>query len=172
MLAVCVVLVSACSDAGSNDIGTWMVEQRATLKPRVTAVEEPKVFVPQPYAAVGLTDPFNITKLTGGGLAGARPEAASALLEAELRRRREPLEAYPLDSVKMVGLLKRGGKTVALLKIDTLLYQVAMGAYLGQNYGKVTAIAENAITLREIVQDGAGEWIERNTNLELQEGTQ
>lgn len=165
--------LSGCTDTDSNDINSWMAEQRSTLKPRVTAVEEPKVFLPEPYGAGTLPDPFNLTKLTGGSLGGGmRADASSALLDIELQRRKEPLEAFPLDSAKMVGVLKRGGISVALIKIDALLYQVPLGAYLGQNYGKVITIAENSITLREIVQDGAGEWIERNTTLELQEGTQ
>lgn len=172
LLAGCCAL-AACGDSGPNDITTWMAEQGATLKPRVAAIEEPKVFLPEPYVRAALPDPFDITKLTGGSLGGGgRSDASSALLDAELQRRKEPLEAFPLDSAKMVGVLQRGSTTVALIKIDALLYQLAKGAYLGQNYGKVVSIVENSITLREIVQDGAGEWIERNTTLELQEGTQ
>ena len=58
---------------------------------------------------------------------------------------------------------------MALLTVDKLLYQVQVGAYLGQNYGRVMKIAETEVTLREIVQDAAGEWIERATTLQLQE---
>jgi len=56
------------------------------------------------------------------------------------------------------------------LKVDSLLYQVKVGEYLGQNFGKITKITETEVTLREIVQDAAGEWIERPTTLQLQEG--
>jgi type IV pilus assembly protein PilP len=95
-----------------------------------------------------------------------QPNSAVA---AELNRRKEPLEAFPLDSVAMVGSVNRKGVPFALLKVDNLLYQVKVGEYLGQNYGKITRIAETEITLREIVQDAAGEWIERPTTLQLQE---
>ena len=71
----------------------------------------------------------------------------------------------------MVGSLDRAGSRVALVKVDNLLYQVRPGAYLGQNFGKVTKISENEVTLREIVQDAAGEWIERVATLQLQENT-
>ncbi len=166
--------VSGCAneDGGPNDINVWMVEQRALLRPRVVKVDEPKPFLPEPYGAGGLTDPFSPAKLSSGMASSAQPEASSALLDAELKRRKDPLEAFPLDTAKMVGVLKRGSATVALVKIDALLHQVGLGAYLGQNYGKVISITDNATMLREIVQDGAGEWIERNTTLELQEGTQ
>jgi type IV pilus assembly protein PilP len=56
-----------------------------------------------------------------------------------------------------------------LIKADRLLYQVRVGNYLGQNYGKIVRITENSIQLREIIQDVTGEWIERDTELVLQE---
>ena len=61
------------------------------------------------------------------------------------------------------------GKPVALVKVDNLLYQVRAGNYLGQNYGKITKVGETDVTLREIVQDAGGEWIERVAKLQLQE---
>ena len=93
----------------------------------------------------------------------------NSLLAAELNRRKEPLEAYPLDSMSMVGSVIKSGRAYALLRVDNLLYQVKAGDYLGQNYGKITKITETDISLREIVQDAAGEWIERNGALQLQE---
>jgi type IV pilus assembly protein PilP len=86
-----------------------------------------------------------------------------------LTRRKEPLESYPLDAMKMVGSLIKEGRPVALLRIDNLVYQVSPGNYLGQNFGKVLKIGETELVLREIVQDAAGEWIERTATLQLQE---
>jgi type IV pilus assembly protein PilP len=94
----------------------------------------------------------------------------AALLEPELNRRKQPLEAHPLDAMAMVGSLNRDGKLVALVKVDSLLYQVRPGNYLGQNFGRVTRITETEVVMREIVQDSAGEWIERAAALQLQEG--
>lgn len=94
------------------------------------------------------------------------------MIAPELNRRKEPLEAYPLDAMSMVGTLDRGGKRVALLRVDKLLYQVRVGDHLGQNYGRITKITEGDVALREIVQDAAGEWIERNSELQLQEKKQ
>ncbi len=79
------------------------------------------------------------------------------------------MEAYPLDSMTMVGSVVKTGRPYALLKVDSLLYQVKPGDYLGQNYGKITKISETGVSLREIVQDAAGEWIERTSALQLQE---
>jgi len=69
----------------------------------------------------------------------------------------------------MVGSLTKGGRIVGLVKVDNLLYQVVPGNHLGQDYGKIMAIDEGQITLREIVQDSLGEWIEKITVMQLQE---
>lgn len=79
------------------------------------------------------------------------------------------MEAYPLDTMNMVGSLTRDKQRYALLRVDSLLYQVKAGDYLGQNFGRITKISETDITLREVVQDAAGEWIERTSTLQLQE---
>ena len=71
----------------------------------------------------------------------------------------------------MVGSVVRTGRPYALLKVDNLLYQVKQGDYLGQNYGKITKISETDVSLREIVQDASGEWVERISALQLQEKT-
>ena len=75
----------------------------------------------------------------------------------------------PLDSMKMVGSLNRAGQLVAIVKVDNLLYQVKRGNYLGPNYGRITKVSETEVVMREIVQDAAGEWIERAATLQLQE---
>ena len=69
----------------------------------------------------------------------------------------------------MVGTLRKDGKPVALIRVDNLLYQVRLGAYVGQNYGRVGQITETQVILREIVQDAVGEWVERPATLQLQE---
>ena len=82
------------------------------------------------------------------------------------------MEAYPLDVMAMVGSLNRGGQHVALVQVDKLLHQVRAGNYLGENYGQVMKVSESEVILREIVQDAAGEWIERPAVLRLREKTQ
>jgi Tfp pilus assembly protein PilP len=114
---------------------------------------------PQPYSSHG-GRPLQHAEAVGGDQAGGAA-AELAARQAELNRRKEPLEAYPLDSMAMVGSVARGAQPFALLRVDNLLYQVKVGDYLGQNYGRMTRIAETEVSLREIVQDAAGEWIER-----------
>lgn len=150
-----------------DELQAWMEQQKREVRPSVKPLDPPKKFDPQPYVAAGNVDPFSTQKLTVALKQEARQP--NSLLAAEINRRKEPLEAYPLDSMSMVGSLQKQGRQYALLKVDNLLYQVKVGDYVGQNYGRVTKITETEITLREIVQDAAGEWIERMTSLQLQE---
>lgn len=161
-----VIFVTACSD-GQGELQDWMEQQKQEVKPSVSKLLPPKKFYPEPYASFSAVDPFSNQKLT----VALKQESSqpNSLLASELNRPKEPLEAYPLDSMVMVGSMAKQANPTALLKIDKLLYQVKLGDRLGQNYGKITKITETDMTLREIVQDAAGEWIERSTTLELQE---
>jgi type IV pilus assembly protein PilP len=163
MLAASMV---ACS-GDQDELQQWMEQQKREVKPSVQPLTAPKKFVPQPYSAVTGVEPFSTQKLTVALKQEARQP--NSLLAAEINRRKEPLEAYPLDSMSMVGSVVKQGRPYALLKVDNLLYQVKLGDYLGQNYGKITKITETDVSLREIVQDAAGEWIERTGSLQLQE---
>lgn len=166
------VLLSGCTSSDEDELRSWMAQERANAKPRITPLEEPKPFKPQAYTAGDGMDPFNPLKLIQVlRKESAKASASTDLLAPELNRRKEPLEAEPLDAMTMVGSLDKKGVPTALLRVGTLLYQVRVGNYLGQNYGKVTKITENSIQLREIVQDGGGDWIERTSTLELQEGS-
>ena len=82
---------------------------------------------------------------------------------------REALEAVPVDAMALVGTMVRAGQPVALIKVDRMLYQVRPGNHLGQNYGRVVRITETELTLREVVQDAMGDWVERSASLQLQE---
>jgi type IV pilus assembly protein PilP len=163
-------VLAGCGASSQEELQQWMNEQRATTKPQITPIPEPKKFTPQAYTEEGTTDPFSNQKLTQAlKRDSAQSTANAALVAPELARRKEPLEAYPLDSMKMVGSLIKEGQPVALLKVDNLLYQAKPGNYLGQNYGKIVKVNETEVVLREIVQDAAGEWTERTATLQLQE---
>lgn len=163
------VTLGGCFGSDQDDLRTWMREQRAQVKPRVTPIPEPTKFTPQPYTEGAAVEPFNSVKLTQALRRDSSQPGNSDLIAPELSRRKEALEAFPLDSMAMVGSLNRNGQRVALVSVDKLLYQVRVGNHLGLNYGRVTHIDETELGLREIVQDAAGEWIERTATLQLQE---
>lgn len=170
-LLALVACLSGCA-ANNEDLQQWMAEQRRQTTPKVAPLSEPIKYVPLSYVGANAADAFASERLTQVLKRDSGPlNVSAALVAPELNRRKEPLEAYPLDAMSMVGSLDRAGQKVALLRVDNLLHQVKPGNYLGQNYGRVMRISESEIILREIVQDAAGEWIERSTTLQLQEKT-
>jgi type IV pilus assembly protein PilP len=168
-IAAAAVGLTGCFGSEQEDLQRWMAEQRAQVKPSVPPITEPKKFTPQAYTEAAAFDPFNMQKLTQALRRDSAQPSTSGLIAPELARRKEALEAFPLDAMAMVGSLSRNGQPVALISVDKLLYQVRVGNYLGLNYGRITRISETELGLREIVQDAAGEWIERVATLQLQE---
>jgi type IV pilus assembly protein PilP len=168
ILAVASALLAGCA-AEQTELSAWMEQKRRQTKTSVVPIQPPKKFDPQPYTGAEAADPFSMQKLSVALKQDA--QQPNSVLSAELNRRKEPLEAFPLDSMNMVGSVNRQGRAFALLRVENLLYQVKTGDYLGQNYGRVMRITETEITLREVVQDAAGEWIERPATLQLQERT-
>ncbi len=166
VLALMLSNLAACS-SDLEELQQWTEAKRREAKPSVPKLQPPKKFDPEPYTSAQAVDPFSIQKLTVALKQEARQ--LNPLLASELNRRKEPLEAYPLDNMSMVGSFTKGGRPYALLRVDNLLYQVKVGDYLGQNYGRITKIGETEISLREVVQDAAGEWTERMSSLQLQE---
>jgi type IV pilus assembly protein PilP len=162
---LCALLLSACGDSDVQQVRSWMKEIEAQARPTVKPLPQPKTFTPFAYAANDALDPFNASKLLTE-LAKNRPGGAQA---PDQNRRKEFLESFPLDAMKMVGTIEKNGVIYGLVQIDRTVYQVRKGQYAGQNYGLITGVDEDAIAVREIVQDAAGDWVERMSKLELQE---
>jgi type IV pilus assembly protein PilP len=164
--ALLLALLAGCGTE-NEELQEWMERQRREVKPNVSPLSPPKKFEAQPYTSLQAVDPFSGQKLSVALKQESRQP--NSMLATELNRRKEPLEAYPLDSMAMVGSVAKQAQPYALLRVDNLLYQVKPGDHIGQNYGRITKITETQIELREIVQDAAGEWIERPATLQLQE---
>ena len=153
----------ACSGGDHEDLRKWMNEASKDIKGRIPPLPEVRPYEPVPYDAGNLIDPFKPAKIEpeqkeGGG--GMRPD---------LNRPKEPLESYPLESLKYVGVFIKNKIGYAIIQSDSSLFQVRIGNYMGQNFGVITKISESEVGLRELVQDAAGDWVERVSVLLLQE---
>jgi type IV pilus assembly protein PilP len=167
---IAVVLLTACAGSSEDELRQWMAAQRNEIHPQVKPIAEPKLFKPELYGMVNEMEPFSNQKLTQALRKDSAQAALNgALIAPELARRKEPLEEFPLDTMALVGSMVQAAKPVALVTVGKLLYQVRVGDHLGQSYGRVTKITETEVSLREIVQDAAGEWVERVASLQLQE---
>ncbi|WP_133480029.1 pilus assembly protein PilP [Cognatilysobacter segetis] len=137
----------------------WIAEARARPAPPLDPLPVMQQFETFEYAAQGLRDPFSRAFADDGSGSGPRPDSA---------RRKQALEAFPLDSLDMVGTLGTGGGLTALVMApDKVTYRVRPGDYVGQSDGRVTAVREDHIELVELVPDGAGGWLERPATLAL-----
>ena len=172
VVALSLLVLTGCGSPDHEELQQWMTAERNATRPKISPLQPPTKFTPQTYGQEGSIEPFSNQKLVQA-LKRDSSQATSnaALIAPELSRRKEPLESMPLDAVAMVGSLTKAGKPVALVRVDNLIYQVRVGNYLGQNYGRITAVTEASVALREIVQDAAGEWTERPATLQLLEGT-
>lgn len=161
------VALAGCTDDGVEDVRAWMEETKRQTPVKVAKIAEPKTFVPFAYGGKDSMDPYDPAKLA---VALAKLQAKTgAGLKPDMDRPREPLESVPLDTLRMVGTLQKVGSSQALLQSDKSVFQVKVGNYIGQNFGRITGISESGVDLKEIVQDASGEWIERPARLELQE---
>lgn len=164
VLGSCVVL-GGCGGESHQDLRVWMSQQGANAKGRLDPLPQIKPYEPFAYNAFDLPDPFKPRKI--------EPTKGGSKLAPDLGRRREPLEAFPLESLSMVGTLARGPAVYALVRTpERDIYQVRSGNYLGQNFGVVVGIGEAEMKLKELVQDGAGDWTERSSTLQLQQAEQ
>ncbi len=164
LMAMTALLLSACEEGRDGELRAWMTEvrQRHHAQPLSVPLSTPVVeFRYQPAAR---TDPFDLAKL-----AMTEERRAGDTLQPDLRRAREPLESFPLDSLRLIGSLRRGADSVALIEADKLVYQLRVGAHLGQDFGKVIAIGEKTVDIEELVPESGGRWAQRRAQLLLQE---
>ena len=152
----------ACEDQASTELKTWMAQTRRQVQPPLQAVMTQQDFQAFRYEPGGRLDPFDPKKL-------AAMQAANGGPQPDLARDREPLEAFPLDALNMVGSMRRTGRVIGLIEAEKIIYQVSPGSYLGQDLGKVVAISDGAIDIDEMVQETSGIWTKRRTQLRLQE---
>jgi type IV pilus assembly protein PilP len=162
--------LGACGSSDESEVRRWMQDQRASMKSTVQKVDEPRDFAPFTYSAQGMADPFDPQKILMAVARQRLERASPSAIKPDLDRRREILEGYPLDQIRMVGMMRRAGANVALVEVNGGTHAVHAGNYIGQNFGLVTRISETEVQLKEIYQDAGGDWVERPQRLELQLG--
>jgi type IV pilus assembly protein PilP len=166
-VAVC-LSVTACSSEQS-ELQAWMDEETRAVAPTKEKISEPKAFEPYRYENASQVDPFSNVKLA---TALDKLQKNKGALQPDLKRRREVLENFPLENIRMVGHLANNKAAFALLQAENVVYQAKIGNYLGQNFGVITKMNDTEVQIKELVQDAAGEWTERETALRIQEKKQ
>lgn len=155
----------ACEGGRRAEVNAWMnnVKKQARALPEDGSIV--KKFIPAVYTESEILDPYNSSKLS---IAISKMQMQSGgVFKPNLQRPKGELEAYALESIKMVGVLKKTGLSYALLQVDKMVFSVKIGSYVGPDFGLVTKINEDSVELRESVQDAYGVWIERKTKIVL-----
>lgn len=162
-IALASLALVACSGEDHEDLRLWMNDAAKDIKGKIPPLPQVKPYEAVAYDAGGLIDPFRASKI---GI--EQKKSSGGGLQPNLDRPREPLEAYPLESLKYVGVMTKKRISYAIILVDGSLYQVKVNNYMGQNFGRITQVSESEVTLMELVQDSAGDWIERASTLLLQ----
>ena len=166
-LAIGLAMVG-CGSGQYDDLRQFVNEPGDTSGARARVDPLPRVepYQAATFVAAEIEDPFRPRKVEPA-------RAATGNLQPDLNRRREPLEAFPLDNLRMVGTLQQGKQMFALIRTpDNNLFRVRVNNYMGQNFGLIQEISESGVKLKELVQDGNGEWTERVSSLMLQDETE
>ena len=162
-------VLAACGGEEQSELRQELATMTKDLRGRVDPLPQVKSFEPVPYKGESMVDPFVPGRIVvaqasaggGGRSGGAQPD---------LNRPKEPLEAFPMESIQMVGTLSQNKDVFALVRAGANLFRVKKGNYVGQNFGVIVGIDEGQISVKEVVQDSGGDWVERSTSLQMQGG--
>lgn len=163
--ALALPALSGCSQ-GQSDLEAFVSETMQKPGKPIPPIPQLKPYVPFIYSAFDARDPFSVPEYVEEKVDnGIRPDS---------NRSKEPLEAFPLDGLGMMGIIERNDRPEALVSApDGTIHTVVVGNYLGQNFGKITDIQETKIDLIEILPDGNGGWMEKPATITMKDsGTQ
>ncbi len=166
IVLVSILMLAACGEIEQNELEEWMQEQRKLTPSTIASVTAPKVFVSASYEAFAADDPFDELKLKRV-LDRLRVGTNSSAMKPDLSRKRDVLESYPLDAIKMVGFMMQKSKPTAILSASGVLFNAVLGEYIGQDFGKIVGITEQEVSFKELVQDASGVWVKRDSKLPL-----
>lgn len=163
-LVITALLLAACGGEEFQDLQDFVRDSGADLRGKVDTAPEIKPYEAFMYEnSAGLPDPFKPRK------SEVRPSPLG-MNQPDMARAKQELEEFPLESMKVVGFMRRGKSAYAIIRsTEGKLHRVKEGNYIGMNFGKITSITETEVQIKEMVQDGAGDWVERDSSLQLVE---
>lgn len=159
VLPLLALMLAGCSGP-APDLSAWIAAQNARKPPPLQPLPELKTFEMFDYTDQAMRDPFS----AGAGESGH----SSAGPHPDLKRPKQPLEAFSLDSLKMVGTIGVEPRQEVLIQDPTgLIHRVHIGEYMGLNYGRIVMMSATRVDLNELVPDGGGGWSERTSTISL-----
>ena len=166
VLAAC-VFMTGCQDSNMTDLRDFVASAYRDKKPEIEPLPEIPPFKPHEYSAAEEEDPFNTDNIITD-----RPDNVAVGESPDANRRKEALERFPLDALKMVGTLIQGETPYVIVQAsDGTAHRAAIGNYMGQNDGQIKQILplEQKVVLAELVLDPAGRWVTREVEITIDE---
>ena len=161
-----VLVMAGCADPKLQDLRNFVAAEKAKTPERIQPIPEIKQIDTFLYEHQGRRDPF----MPMQERVSKEVELVENGIQPDFNRRKEELENYALDALRMVGVLEQTGVTWGLVQSkEGTIHRVRSGNYIGQNHGRIMLISEDKIELNEIVQDGSGGYSERQASLVLTE---
>jgi type IV pilus assembly protein PilP len=157
--------LGGCNSGPDADLLEYVNKVKSGELSRNEMIPKAKEYTFFRYEADRLRDPFQL-----GGISPRQTSDKTSGISPDKERKREPLEDYPLDTLRMVGVISVNNKQWAMIQTtDGQVYRVTVGHHLGQNHGRITAVKKNYVQIVEIVSDGLGGWTEREASLSMTE---
>lgn len=169
LVLFCCVL-SACSGGDHEDLRQWMEDNSKGLRGGIPKLPEVQPYQPVPYDVESMLDPFKAGKIEPESKS-RQGQGKGSMYQPDFdarEMRNSVLEKYPLESLKMIGYLNVNKRPMAVIQVEDKVKQVKVGEYVGLDFGMVIKITEQEVVLRELIQDSAGDWSEREGLLHLQ----
>lgn len=164
IIGAALALLGGCAGEEHQELRTWMREQEQGMRGKIDPLPKVRPYEPLIYDVGGALDPFNVTKAKIGTdrVGKAAPD---------VNRPREPLEDFPLETLRLVGIFQDKNRLIAQVIANGRSYQLKVGGYVGQNFGRVvrivTAKNEERIVIKELIKDADDQWVEREAELML-----
>ena len=157
------IALAGCVNDNVSDLQTYVEKVKSKKPVPIPPLPEAKSYETYVYDETTLRDPFQASVVR-------KVVRSNNNLRPNMKRQREVLEQFPLDTLTMVGSLEQGGERWALIRSqDGTLYRTKKGRYIGQDYGQIIRVTDSEIVLQETVPDGLGGWVRRQATLSVSE---
>ncbi len=161
-ITIALLFVSACEQKSSEDLVQFVENAYKDKKPDIEPLPPIVPYEEFIYEASNLPDPFSKSNVLSNDVEAEEDEALASGIDPN--RRKDPLEAFPLDGLRLDGVLEfRGALSAIVRSPDGDSVPVTVGNYLGLNSGKIISIDSESqkVEIEETVRNATGKWIKR-----------
>jgi len=152
------------------DLRQFVAEVKARDKSDIPDLPTIKVYQSYAYSADDLRDPFTRTvveQLPQNVAADSAPEPEDNGIKPNKHRTKELLEYYSLSSLQLMGTLEQDKLWALVRSPDGVIHRVTEGNYMGMNHGQILEITETKLLLKEIMPEGNGRYVERESSISV-----